>query len=208
MVDGEFIEIHPDDVFLNQTDKAWSILSDFGKYNFMFGLNSDEGALLLSSLEELVAKQGYTQDAFMNKIIPFALEESHILDTPTLRASIANQYLDWADPSNQELIKFASIDLLSDTLFNAGVVKAAMMHAGSNGETYLYVFDHRNQHSIPGIRGSNHAEELIFALGFPSDQLVYFYGLNIEDPADNFTQADIKLSVDMMEYWSNFVKSG
>ena len=216
VVDGEFIEIHPDDVFLNQTDKARSILSDFGKYNFMFGLNSDEGALMFYKLEELVAKQGqetltgYTQDAFMNKIIPFALEESHITDTPTLRSSIANQYLDWTEPSNHELIKFASLDLLSDTLFNAGVMKAAMMHASSAsaGETYLYVFDHRSRLSIPGILGSNHAEEVIFALGFPSDQLVYFYGLNIEDPADNFTQADIKLSVDMMEYWSNFVKSG
>ena len=45
VVDGDFIEIHPNDVFKNNSNKAWDIMRAYGAYDVIFGLTSDEGAL-------------------------------------------------------------------------------------------------------------------------------------------------------------------
>ena len=210
VIDGEFIEIHPNDVFLNSSDKASDILTEFGKYDIVFGLNSDEGALFLGTVDELVGAAGYTQDTVKNIVIPFILEFAEVKDTPTLRDAIVNQYLDWGDPDNSALIRLRTVDLVSDLLFNIDVIKSAKVHSSlnSDGDTYLYIFDHRSLISIPGLLGANHAEEIIFALGFPFDRLLFFYNINISDAADLFLQDDLRLSEDMMEYWANFVKTG
>ena len=47
VVDGEFIEMHPKEVFLNKNGIAGDILDIYRKYDIIFGLNSDEGALYL-----------------------------------------------------------------------------------------------------------------------------------------------------------------
>lgn len=216
VVDGEFVEIHPDDVFLNVSNKAADILHIFGTYDIVFGFNSGEGNLYSGKMDDLLSDDRgnvvskYTYEAFKNKIIPFVFQTTKVTDTPTLRDAVIHQYVDWTNPSHNATIRQASVNLMSDLLFNEGIVKAALMHSGSQsgGATYLYIFDHRSRISIPDLNGANHAEEVIFALGFPLNQLIFFYGINFTDPASEFTPEDLKLSKDMMEYWSNFVKTG
>ena len=216
VVDGEFVKMHPNDVFRNENGVADDILDIYRKYDVIFGLNSDEGALYLGSVDGLVATSGddqmsgYTLDAFENKIIPFVMNTTKRKDTPVLRSAVMNQYLDFRRPRDQNMIRQSSVDLLSDTLFNIDVLQSANAHAHTNtsGRTFLYLFDHRSILSIDGIKGVNHAEEVIFALGFPLNQLLYFYGIELQDPASQFTQDDLHLSLNMMEYWSNFVKTG
>ena len=217
VVDGEFVEMHPNDVFKNTSDKAWAILRAYGSHDIIFGLTSNEGALYLKLMDALVkpdgasALNGYTRDAFEDKIIPFALELGKLKDTPTLRRAILHQYIQWwTTPTSYSNNKQSAIDLVSDTTFNAGVIKSAMMHnmAGSGGMTYMYVFDHRSRISPPGIDGANHAEDLPFALGFPVEFMINDYGINFTDPIDEFTPADIQLSQDMMSYWGRFTKHG
>ena len=215
VVDGEFIELNPKGVFLNANGIADDILDIYRKYDIIFGLNSDEEALYLGSTDDLVGTpgndtiSGYTADAFENIITPFVMSTTKLTDMPLLRSAVVNLYLDLSRPEDQNMIRQGSVDLLSDTLFNVGVIQSAMAHASSNsnGQTFLYLFDHRSLLSVDGIKGANHAEEVIFSLGFPLDQLFFFYGIDLNDPASLFTQDDLNLALDMMEYWSNFVKT-
>ena len=217
VVNEDFIEIHPSDAFKNSSDKAWDILRAYGTCDVIFGVTSDEGALNIKLADALVkpdgedAVNGYTLEAFEDKIIPFVLKANKLKDTPTLRRAILHQYINWeVGPQNTNNNRKGAIDLLSDTVFNAGVTKSAMMHAmaSSGGKTYLYVFDHRSRISPQDIDGANHAEDAPFALGFPVEFMVNNYGINFTDPADAFTEADIKLSQDMMGYWGRFAKHG
>ena len=210
VVDGDFVKMHPKDVFRNENDNANAILDIYRNYDIIFGLNSDEGALYLGAIDGLVGSSGYTLDAFEKKIIPFVMTTTKLNDTPVLQSAVMNQYLDFSRPDDQNMIRQSSVDLLSDTLFNVDVLQSVMAHAhtSGSGRTRLYLFDHRSILSFDGIKGVSHAEEVIFALGFPLDQLLYFYGIELQDPGSLFTQDDLQLSVDMMEYWANFVKTG
>ena len=217
VVDGDFIEIHPNDVFKNISLKSWDILRAYGTYDVMFGLTSDEGALYAKQTDALVKPdsedpvKGYTAEALKDKIIPFVLKANKLKDTPTVRQAILHQYINWADgPMSTSSNRKGVINLLSDTVFNAEITRSAMMHlaASAQGKTYLYVFDHRSRISPQGIDGANHAEDAPFALGFPVEFLFNNFGINFTDPADEFTEADIKLSQAMMGYFGRFTKYG
>ena len=64
------------------------------------------------------------------------------------------------------MIRQSSVDLLSDTLFNIGVLQSATAHAHTNfsGHKFLYLFDHRSILSVPDVKGVNHAEEVIIII--------------------------------------------
>ena len=215
VVDGEFIARHPSEVLSGKYIKS-EILRNYGMYDIIFGLNSDEGGIYIGFADALVAPgssnpvEGYTQESFQNLVVPAVLQRSKITDTPAVREAVTNFYLNEVDPINGTMLRLRAVDLASDTLFNAGVTKAAMVHANTKlkGNTFLYVFDHRSLISLPFVDGSAHIEETVFALGFPLAKLRYVYHIPVTEPADVFTEEDLQLSLDMMAYWGNFVKTG
>ena len=217
VVDGEFIELHPDEVFANNSTKAHNILCHYGMYNIIYGLNSDEANAYMRPVDYAVAVgtdviAGYTLNNFKNIVIPLILSENRISYSPSpeLTEAIVELYLGDIDTSNNVQIREQTIDFLSDTIFNAGVIKSAQVHANTKlkGNTYLFIFHHRSIISKPGREGSTHGEENIFALGFPMVKLEYIYDITFTDPATVFTQEDLQLSLDMMTYWGNYVKTG
>lgn len=206
VVDGDFITLNPKEVFLNKNGIADDVLDTFRKYDAMFGLNSDEGALYL-----FFAGNVYTVDAFANESISFAMNKVEFEDTPFLRSAIQNLYLHELDLDQlEDEIRQSTVELLSDTLFNTFIIQSTTAHAHENasGKTYFYVFDHRSALSVSGIKGANHGEEVPFVHGFPLYQLSFTYGIDVNDPAEVFKQDDLHLSYNLMEYWSNFVKTG
>ena len=155
--------------------------------------------------------KGYHVEALKEKIIPFVPKTNNLKETPTVRHAILHQYINWAvGPQSTMNNRKGVIDLLSDTVYNAGITRSAMMHltANAGGNTYLYIFDHRNRISPQGIDGSNHAEDAPFTLGFLVEFMLNNFGINFTNPADEFLKADIKLSQDMMGYLGRFTNYG
>ena len=68
--------------------------------------------------------------------------------------------------------------------------------------------------------GANHEDEMIYVLGIPEGRLDFYFQIQPDDQASLFKGKgaswdsslvfwnDINLSLKMMEYWTNFVKTG
>lgn len=84
----------------------------------------------------------------------------------------------------------------------APLVKTAQLHAKLGGKsTFMYVFDHRQEYD-------DHSDFVVY-----ENDLVYIFGAPLVDfqlgPfVGNFTIADQRLAQNVIEYWTQFVKSG
>ena len=151
VVDGEFITVHPTDLFLNKTEESWSALQRFGKIDFIFGVNSAEGGMLLGFIagvfDALGENPGETEirNTFENVVVPFAMSFAQFEQTKLLNNAIVNEYFNWSDPRSLKELMQKSTDLFSDTSFYAPILQSAMAHYNrqQSGRLYSYVFDRK-----------------------------------------------------------------
>ena len=192
------------------------MLRNFGKYDFIFGLTSAEGGLMLPTFEMIVNKSGvhipsgYNMALFESMAIPFGLGVLKMRDTNVLRQAVLQEYVQWNNPSDSSLMFQKTIDMFSDTLFNAGVIKAALSHSdvGAKDRLYFYVFDQKGVRSDPRYTGANHADDIAYVMGFPKSMLSLYMKNYSGDPATVVLPEDLNLSVKLMKYWTNFAKTG
>lgn len=209
--DGHFVKIHLVELFRNTSAEAWNILSLFGKLDFIFGVTSSEGSVYLGYLDKLtttnsgIKPSGYSRETFENSIVPFAIKQGKLKDSTALKTAIIHQYSDWTDPTNEVQILKKTVDLFSDWSFNADIVQSAMAHSetAGDGRLYLYVFDQKGALSDARMNGANHGEELAFVLGFPARLEALYHRFGITIPPVYYA-----LSRKLMEYWTNFAKTG
>ena len=217
--DGEFLKMHPVDIFQNETVQASEMLTSFGKLDFVFGVTSDEAGLYIGSIDYMMSPQGaatnpsdgYTLEAFETIAIPVVASISpNMRLTNALKQTISNKYVDWQDTLNKILMRQNTIDLMSDINFNADLIHAANVHSsvGESGQTFFYVYD--QQLSIypknRGYDGAYHSEELEVVFGL--DKATYTIPANLTDPATLLPAHEILFSKNVMEYWTNFAKTG
>ena len=217
--DGEFIKIRAADIFKNETEKAAELLTSFGKLDFIFGVTSDEGGYFIPYLDPLLPPSGttdpyggYTIESFENVFLPFVFNMLNFDMSNILVKAITHQYMPWNDILNSKLIRQGAIDLMSDMDIIPGVIIAANAHAntGENGRTFFYVYDHQLSFlpSDRGYSGAGHAEELPIVFGLNKGLVVPEGVVVPDDPASVLATADVVLSRQVMEYWTNFAKTG
>ena len=209
--DGEFVKIRPTDLFRNTSTEAWDALRNFAKLDFIFGLTSSEGGDSLyyfdsfTNTSDGTTPTGYSRELFENNIIPYALKTAKLKDSKALRTALIHQYGDWRNPDDQATILSKAVDIASDTQFNAEAVQSAKVHfeTAEEGQLYFYIFDHKGVMSDPRLTGASHADDVPIVLGFPAVFVEFYtmYGLNI-------SQIELTLSRKVMEYWTNFAKTG
>ena len=203
--DGNFVTVHPTDVFLNATDESWSLLKRIGKLDLIIGVNSAEGGMMIPLVDALIGAKGYSQEAFDDIIVPSGIKLAKLKKSVTLSKALIHQYSDWSDPNNEDKIFKNTVDLISDILFNNPVTRATLAHADTdeNGQLFFYVFDYNGVLSDDRLDGASHAEEVPFALGFPAAyRFIYtMYGLTV-------SENEYELSRKLMKYWTNFAKTG
>ena len=231
--DKDFVSIHPGDIFKNETKQASDILMSFGKLDFIFGVTSNEGAGFIPLFEyrlmspELVStnpSEGYSLDMFENIAIPMlvtfdpSIHLSGVRLNEALKKAIAHLYVDWKDESNEIMLRQAAMNLLSDVNMNADMIQAANVHSnmGETGKTFFYVYDHRLSF-IPadrGFDGAAHAEELPVVFGLDKSigkSIISTLDMNssvYDDPSIVLPAYEILFSSQVMEYWTNFAKTG
>ena len=225
--DRDFVEVHPADIFKNETETASEILKSFGKLDFIFGVNSDEGAYFLSffdyrfmsPFEAATNPSGaYNLNMFETRAVPALVNfNPSIRLNKVLQKAIVHTYVDWKDTSNKVRMRQGAINLLSDINFNADMTHAATVHSSleESGQTFFYVYDHQLS-ALPvdrGFDGAAHAEELAVVFGF--DKAMGSIGIvantdtsSFEDPVEQQPEYELRFSRDVMEYWTNFAKTG
>ena len=218
VVDGEFVKENPNDIMVNKTDLSWLIQKQFGNIDLIIGVNSAEEGMTLPFIEALFLgggnhSHGYSVYELDNNIIPALYEYFLYKELPNVtHEAILHEYVDWKRPSDTYMIRDNTLALFSDVKFYAGSISTANVHAGSGatGRTFLYVYDYRlSLLQSPWYSGASHAEEIPVLFGLMEEMLrgslVNFTG---DDPKSHLTPTDYLVSRQMMEYWTNFAKTG
>ena len=219
VVDGEFLKLKPNDIITNKTSLASDILKVHGTFDVILGLNSAEGASTIELVEGIMRSNhvnyslGYTKEMFEKFVISPVLLFVSVKQTETLVHAIMDRYVDWTCPSDTQRMREQSVEFMSDVLFNAGVINALNAHcsAQETGRRFFYVYDHTLS-ILPDrwFKGAGHTEELSLVLGFPQDLLNSMYSAWTfsNDPASELPEEEVALSRQIMEYWTNFAKTG
>ena len=225
--DGDFVGVHPGDIFKNETEQAAEMLKSFGKLDFVFGVTSDEGGYFIPLFDYMFMSpqeaatnpsESYTPDMFETLAIPILVTfNPGIRLNNVLKKAIAHTYIDWEDTSNRIRMRQGAMNLLSDINFNADMIHAADVHSsiGETGQTFFYVYDHQLSlfPADRGFDGAAHADELGVVFGFDKAMGSAAFDANIdisnyEDPATVLPAHEILFSRQVMEYWTNFAKTG
>ena len=139
--DGEFVKVAPAEVFLNKTIVSSELLHNFGKYDLIIGFNSAEGAYMLGFTDYIVQQLGedpslgYSLGLFESTAIPLASVHSYLESSPPLAASIVHEYTEWSDPTNKLTMLQRTVDMFSDSMYNAGIIKTAHSHSTNQEES-------------------------------------------------------------------------
>ena len=213
VLDRDFIKENPADIMSGKTNAGLVMLNAFGKLDLILGVNSAEGAANVDLVEGAIRSKGkdpangYTVEMFQNIIVPTMLSNEKVSQTDVVIRAIVNQYVNWSSPKDKQIMRLRAIDFMSDIMFNADVVRTADAHASVNetGRLYFYVYDHKFS-LLPDrwYPGANHGEEVALVLGFPEN---YDNGTT-HDPAAQLPPSELLLSKQIMEYWTNFAKTG
>ena len=217
VVDGDFVKMKPFDVFLNKSTIASNILRLFGQYDILMGVNSAEGATALYEIDYLANKDGddvsngYSVDLFETTGIAVVLKYANVASSPSLKAAIAHEYVDWADPTNRQTMLDRTVDMGSDAMMNAGVIQTINAHsiAKEGGSRYFYVFDFKARVFFwydHRYTGASHGDEIMYVLGFPKGYMGLMVNNSVDDPVKAVPQEDLVLSQQLMSYWTNFAK--
>ena len=225
--DSDFVVVHPSNILKNETEQASEMLKSFGQLDVIFGVTSDEGGYFLpmfdpffmSPVEAATNPTGaYNLVMFETLVVPTLMTfNPSVPSNEVIKNAIVHTYVDWKDPSNKIRMRQGAINLISDINFNADVVHIANVHSslGETGHTFFYVYDHQLSlfPTNRGFDGAEHAEDLAVVFGFDKEvtALVSYVNMNFtgfEDPATKIPAQEIMFSKGVMEYWTNFAKTG
>ncbi|XP_071497270.1 cholinesterase-like [Diadema antillarum] len=202
-----------DGTFLEDTPMNLYEMGDFAKVPLLAGFNKDEGTLVpFAFLQAYVGSptppviNRETFDFFVN------IYRSQGLTDDILGDSINHEYIDWTIADDPDADYFPSLVYLgTDIYYAAPMDYVVRKHAVHGGTVYKYFMTHEPTKSIfqygesypstPWL-GAGHGEDLIFVFGMPFIDELY----NIR--AHNMTAEENALSVKIMEFWTNFAKSG
>ena len=167
------------------------------------GVNKDEGSLLslmfdLSLPFTNLDRQHFTK--FVNKLD----EKVHNLDAK----NITDFYLRDVDPDDSKEIRWRIYDFFGDLINKCPTYKFAKLYAKHTDKSKVFFYQ-----MTYGIQMKGLIEGLLvdFAernLGvIHAMELMYVFGVPLLKPEDYYL-SDIRMSKQMMKYWTNFAKYG
>ena len=194
VIDGVFLPTHP--------MKSLQI-GDFKKIPLLLGTNQHEGTYFLVYEQPIVFK--HTDESLVSRdhfamvldgIFTYYPQYPHKIN-PFVLDAIIHFYTPWINPDNQTLLRDRIGDSLGDLNFVCPTVDLAEHYARDNLDVYFYEFRHRySVNPWPPWMGVMHGDEIFFVFGEPLNN------------SKGYTHEEKKLSKKVMEFWSNFAKTG
>ncbi|XP_078689312.1 carboxylesterase 5A-like [Branchiostoma floridae x Branchiostoma belcheri] len=196
-----------DGTFLTDSPRNLLKKREFTKVDYLLGVNSAEFGHVLPSLMSTEFGKGKSLKEVTTILIGYAnilyggakrLAEMHEV--------LKKEYLSELSRDPREVEKVFT-DLQSDTLFIAPTADMADRMAAAGANVYLYEFRHRLSFHRWGTKssGAEHGDELPLLFGVP---FMTFSDPNNSGNELSFTEEEAGLSLDMMAYWGNFVRTG
>ena len=206
VIDGELL---PDMPRTLVTDAYPEQKKFFQSIDFMTGSTNAEGVilnlLLMPVLQEgkFSLSEGIPTEIFQNIIVE-SFVSAHYPNNTEIWKAICDRYTDTSSMAAQGM---RAVDMLGDSGFVAPAVEAVLHHSLNNkvGHTFQYEMSRDSPVPFPFPRppwyhGCGHCDDIIYMFGLNSspDQLI----------GKDIPEEDFVLSTQMMQYWTNFAKSG
>ena len=213
-IDSNLIKETPGMLFSNTTSASAKAMKLFSNVDFMSGVNSQDGAIIVSTFWANAMKKlfmsvnnGVPKFFFDNFYLPATLKTSKLKNNEALMKSVQHRYTDWADPQDKLRVRQNMIDMSSDIYFFVPAVRVANMHSETKTirSSYFYEFSHRSSVAkMPSwVTGASHTTDIPYVFGFKEPVM----GIAMEAPV-TIPESEIKLSREMMTMWTNFAKTG
>ncbi|XP_050400106.2 neuroligin-4, Y-linked-like [Patella vulgata] len=211
-VDGDFVIKNRIDALGNtstQTNlipfKNLDLLMGTTDYDGLFFLTFGEVAAYFTELQS-ASTVDEIQEANYN-IISLVLNYAFGKDLASeLLDSVLFLYTNYEDPSDKDLHKKQASDFATDVAFFVSTATALEKHAYQNtgSKTYQYEFCDRHdfQFKDPWIKGALHGDELFYVLGLHEDLRPFI------EITEEQTTAKWPFATRIMDYWTNFAKTG
>lgn len=198
VVDGEFITNEP------------RVLLDQGLYkhcDVMMGTTTDDGTLMgaRAYFWDINNPDPYSDyEDFHNRLKNY----TYTYRNEIILSAIEQQYLDWSNADDVTYNHFDTYnEIITDEAFYCPTDHMAQTYSKGNNSAYVYLFNHlpdNTLYDIPGVswpwKGIAHGEDIPFVFGSMFNGLD---GGNLD-----YSEEEKKLSLDMMRYYTNFVKTG
>lgn len=187
-----------DDFFLEELPIETLKKGKFKQGSILLGVNRDEGFYFLAYLQthhfDLNASSNVTAVEYREIV-------SSILDAADKASLIADSVaFEYGAPyflNESALYRKVLDDIFGDVSFKCPVVDFALYYAKDEVDVYMYNFKHRTSaNPWPSWMGVMHGYEIDHVFGMPLNDSL------------NYTKAEKLLSEKILQYWTNFAKTG
>ncbi|CAL4059436.1 unnamed protein product [Meganyctiphanes norvegica] len=172
----------------------------FGKYDMLYGVTQAESYNMLNANEVMFGMKRERR----NRLLRAYISNNFKHETSQIYHAVENAYTKWNSVSDEDKrkIRDQTLEILSDAMIVAPVVRMANLHADLNPRSYFYVFNHQSTFGdYPVSQGTVHGEELPYVFGAPLVDGFNHFG-------NNYTREEIFLSELIMTHWTNFARTG
>lgn len=186
-----------DGLFMPQTPISLHDAGKFHPVDILLGFNTDEGFSFIKNLL-LEEKREMSPDLASDilKLIVFKHLFRGLPNGEKIRQALHEEYL--AGISEPQVLHQRLVMMYGDILFIMPMLLQAMQHS-KQAKTFLYQFDHRPIFSgLPSWVVADHGHEIPYVMGEPL----------LDRLPDIWTDKERKVSAMLMEYWTNFAKTG
>lgn len=188
-----------DNYFLEELPMETLKKGKFKKDSILLGVNRDEGFYFLAYLQahhfDLRGSSVVTADDYRE--IVSSILGSSVNNASLLAQSVAFEYGAPYFSKESSLYRKVLDDILGDISFKCPVIDLALHYAENKVPVYMYNFHHRTSaNPWPSWMGVMHGYEIDHVFGMP---------LNA---SHNYTQDEKQLSEKILQYWTNFAKTG
>ncbi|XP_070552581.1 uncharacterized protein [Ptychodera flava] len=185
VVDGRVISHDPAEIML---------AGDYDPVEMILGTTNGELA------QTVLKKEINSRSDFLDAVRTI-LETYLFANEDLILLAIQREYINTMDEDSGELTK-RLLDLTNDFMIYAPMMKTANIHTSTGGKVYMYHFNQRPSYStLPEGMGALQGDDVRLVLGEP------FQALN-RPQTFSFNNEERHLSMVMMKYISQFVKTG
>lgn len=207
VVDRDIFEIAEENRFLPDAPENTLRRGNFNKNIFyVTGVTRDEGAYLVLKDPTLAFTNYNVNQQYLNaKIYQYIKLYNYTQNPRGAYEAITYKYTNWADPTNQTLMRDEYVDMMSDAVYKAPVDKMMKLMVEQTVKTYYYVFNS----TMEGLRRPEwqaipHNMEFFFITGAPFMDAKFYPPDPLGIPA--YTAEDREMSKLMMTMWANLAR--
>ena len=205
VVDGELFP----DVPLNLvTDEYQEVKEFFQSIDYITGTTNAEGSLLgILMTPQIQEKLGFKfSDGISSKLFKSTIARSYVSSYHRNNKDVLNAIIRmYTDDTSIAAQGMRAVDMFGDSLFVAPAVKALLLHATNNNAAQTYQYEMALETPVPfpydrppWFTGTGHIDDLMYLFFLKTDAM----------RGKNIPKQDYDLSAHIIQYWTNFAKTG